>query len=150
MLLCQCWLVSEGVEDDAGQLSLQAAQRFAATLALGSLAFEVDTRRRVDAALGDRDPMQGAVQLPVTAAVEAVASALARAGLERCDPGVACELGVAREAFNRPDLAEQLGGAEGATAGELEQPWASVCARASSSRSSATISRVEARQRASS
>jgi hypothetical protein len=40
---------------------------------------------------------------------------------ERCDAGVACELGVALEAFDRADLAEQLRGAERATTGECEQ-----------------------------
>jgi hypothetical protein len=58
----------------------------------------------VDTALGDRDPVQGAVQLPVAAAVEPVTSMLAGAGLERCNAGVARELGVVLEALDRADL----------------------------------------------
>jgi hypothetical protein len=38
------------------------------------------------------------------------------------DAGVAGELRVAVEALDRADLAEQLGGADCATAGQLEQP----------------------------
>ena len=71
----------------------------------------------MDAALGDRDPVQGAVELAVAAAVEPVASLLARAGFERCDAGVAGKLRVGLEAFDRADLPEQLGGADGAAAG---------------------------------
>ena len=66
--------------------------------------------------------MQGAVELAVAAAVEPVTSLLARAGLERGDAGVAGEPGVASEALDRADLAEQLGGAERAAARKLEQP----------------------------
>jgi len=75
----------------------------------------------MDAALRHGDPVQGAVELPIAAAVEPVAPALARAGLERSDAGVAGELGVACEALDRADLAEQLGGAERSAAGQLEQ-----------------------------
>jgi hypothetical protein len=64
--------------------------------------------------------VQRAVQLAVAAAVEPVPALLARAGLERGDTGVAGELGVACEALDRPDLAEQLGGAQRAAAGQLE------------------------------
>jgi hypothetical protein len=72
--------------------------------------------------LGDGDAVQGAVELAVAAAVEAVALVFAGAGVEGCDAGVAGELGVASEAVDRADLAEQLGCAQRAAAGELEQP----------------------------
>jgi len=42
-------------------------------LAFGALAFEVGARRRVDAGLADRDPVEGGVELAVAAAVEPVA-----------------------------------------------------------------------------
>ena len=76
----------------------------------------------MDARLGDRDPVEGAVELAVAAAVESVALILAGACFQRCDAGVAGELGVAVEAFDRADLAEQLRGAQGAAAGQREQP----------------------------
>ena len=67
----------------------------------------------------------------------------AGAGVEWCDAGVAGELGVCVEAFDRADLAEQLGGAEGAAAGQLRAAparfrWCACC----SSRSSSRIVRV--------
>ncbi len=77
----------------------------------------------VDASLGDRDPVQGAVELAVAAAVEAVALVFAGAGVEWGDAGVASQLGVGSEAGDRADLAEQLRGAQGPAAGKLEQPW---------------------------
>jgi hypothetical protein len=46
----------------------------------------------------------------------------AGAGLEWCDPGVAGELGVGLEAFDRTELAERFGRAQGAAAGQRKQP----------------------------
>jgi hypothetical protein len=63
----------EGVEDDAGELAFEAADRFAAALAFGLFAFEVGARGRMDACLGDSDPVEGGVELAVAAAGEAVA-----------------------------------------------------------------------------
>jgi hypothetical protein len=45
-----------GVEDDAGELAFEAADRFAATLAFRLLALEVAAGGWVDAGLCDRDP----------------------------------------------------------------------------------------------
>src|SRR5207244_9007386 len=67
-------------------------------------------------------PVQGAVELAVAAAVEAVALVFAGAGVEWCDAGVAGKLRVCWEAVDRADLAEQLRGAQGTTAGKLQQP----------------------------
>jgi hypothetical protein len=53
--------------------------------------------------------LESAVQLPVATAVEAVTALLARAGLERSDAGVAGKPGVACEALDWADLAQQLG-----------------------------------------
>jgi hypothetical protein len=104
-------------------LSFEAADRFAAALAFVLFAFEVGTGGCVYAALGDRDPVQRAVELAVAAAVEAVSLLFAGAGVERGNSGVACDLGVAGEAVDRSDLAEQLRRAQGAAAGERDQPW---------------------------
>ena len=54
-------------------MSFEAAEGFAAALAFGLFAFEIGARWWVDAALGDCDAVQGAVELAVAAAVEAVA-----------------------------------------------------------------------------
>ena len=53
--------------DGAGELSFEAADGFAAALALDLLALEVGACWRVDAGFGDRDPVQGAVELAAIA-----------------------------------------------------------------------------------
>jgi hypothetical protein len=120
----RCSYVNSGsflsVVDGACELSFQAADCFASALPFGLFAFEVGTRGRVDAALRDRDPVQGAVELAVAAAVEPVPSVLAGAGLERGDAGVAGKLRIGVEALDWSDLAEQLGGADGAAAGQSQ------------------------------
>ncbi len=60
--------------------------------------------------MGDRDLVEGSIELAVAAAVEALALDATAAGFERGDAGVAGELGVACEACDRTDLAEQLCG----------------------------------------
>ena len=54
-------------------MAFEAAECFAAALVFSLFAFEVGLRGRVDAALGDGDAVEGAVELAVAAAVEAVA-----------------------------------------------------------------------------
>jgi hypothetical protein len=73
LLLCQGWARFECVEDDAGGLAFEAADRFATTLSLGLLALEVRASGGMDACLRDRDPVEGGVELSVAAAVESVA-----------------------------------------------------------------------------
>ena len=58
--------------DAAGELSFEVAEGFAAALALILFAGEVGACGWVDARLCDRDSVQGAVELPVAAAVEPV------------------------------------------------------------------------------
>ena len=77
LLLCQRRLVLEGRVDGAGELSFEAAERFASCFAFGLLAFQVGACEWVPAALGDGDAVQGAVELAVAAAVEAMPLALA-------------------------------------------------------------------------
>ena len=72
LLLCQGGARFECVEDDAGELSFEAADGFAATLAFAAFAFEVGACRCVVAGLCDRDAVEGGVELSVAAAVEPV------------------------------------------------------------------------------
>jgi hypothetical protein len=74
LLLCQDWACFECVEDDACELAFEAADRLATALAFGLLAFQVGASGGMDARLGDRDPVQRAVELAVGAAVEPVAA----------------------------------------------------------------------------
>src|SRR5207247_2150117 len=73
LLLCQGGTRFECVEDDADELAFEAADRFAAALPFCLFALEVGAGRGVVARLRDRDSVKGAVELPVAAAVEAVA-----------------------------------------------------------------------------
>jgi hypothetical protein len=60
------------LEDSAREVAFEAAQRFASALAFGLFAGEVGGGLGVDAGLGDCDAVQGAVDLAVAAAVQAV------------------------------------------------------------------------------
>ena len=73
-------------------MSFEAADCFASALALALLSLEVGPCGWMDAALGDCDAVQGAVELTVAAAIEAVALVFAGAGVEGCDAGVAGEV----------------------------------------------------------
>src|SRR5213595_81538 len=58
LLLCQGGTRFQCVEDDADELSLEAADRFAAALPFCLFALEVGGRRGVIARLRDRDPVE--------------------------------------------------------------------------------------------
>src|SRR6266542_1582213 len=73
LLLCQGGARFQCVEDDADELSLETADRFAAALPFCLFALEVGERRGVIARLRDRDPVERAVELPVATTVKAVA-----------------------------------------------------------------------------
>jgi hypothetical protein len=94
--------------DAAGEVTLEAADRFAGGLALGLLAGEVGGGPGVEAALGDREAVQRAVELAVAAAVEAVAVGASRGRWDRRRAGDPCELGVGRETSDPGDLADEL------------------------------------------
>src|SRR5206468_3835054 len=63
----------EELEDAAGEVAFEAAQCFSRGLAFCLFAGEVGSGLGVDASLGDGDAVQGAVELAVAAAVQAVA-----------------------------------------------------------------------------
>jgi hypothetical protein len=64
------------VADGTDEEPFQAPDRFAAALSFGAFALEVVAGRRVLAALGNGDPVEGGVELAVAAAVESVALTL--------------------------------------------------------------------------
>src|SRR5213594_1142208 len=59
LLLCQGWARAECVEEDACEVSFEAADRFAPALAFSLLALEIGTSSRVHARLGDCDAVEG-------------------------------------------------------------------------------------------
>ena len=90
----------EEVEDVAGEVSFEAAERFAGGLAFGAFAGEVGLGRSVGAGAGDGDAVQRRVELAAAAAVEPLAVGAARADGDGGDAGGAGELGVAGEALD--------------------------------------------------
>src|SRR3954468_2573095 len=113
----EVWWRLEESPNAAGEVALEAAQGFAAGLAVGLLAREVGGGLRVQAALGDGEAVQRAVELAVAAAVEAVAVGASGGGGDRCRAGEPSELGVGREALDAGDLADQLRGGQHAAPG---------------------------------
>lgn len=101
-------------------MAFEAAQGFAPGLALGLLSLEELPGGRMDPALADRDPVQGAVELAVAAAVEAVAGVLARGGGDRGDAGQAGELRIRAQPLCPRGLGDQLRGGESAAALQLQ------------------------------
>ena len=132
MLLCQARLrgsrargrwfqVAECAVDSAGEVAFEAAERFAAAFSFGLFTLEVGAGRRMMASLGDRDPVQRAVELTVAGAVQAVALLTAAGSVERGGSGMQRELGIAAEAFDAGGLGEQLGGRQSAAAGQRQE-----------------------------
>ncbi len=71
--------------------------------AVSDSSIDVGDRRRMCASAGDEDHVQGAVELAIAAAVEAVADRLARRGGDRCAASEASEGGLASDpALVRP------------------------------------------------
>src|SRR5512132_4251702 len=89
----------EGSPDVAGEVALEAADRFAGALAFGASALDVVARLWVAAGAGDDHAVQRGVDLAVAARVEPLALRVARAGWDRCHAGGASQLGRGREAL---------------------------------------------------
>jgi hypothetical protein len=111
----------EQVPDAACEVAFEAAHRFEAGLAFGAFAGRVILGFGVATGAGERDPVDGGVDLAVAAAVEAVAVGLARADRDRGDAGGASELGFGGEALGAGDLADELGRRQGPEARLVEQ-----------------------------
>jgi len=107
------------VPDAAGEVALEAADRFAVGLAFGSFASDVVLGLWVAARAGDGDAVNGGVELAVAAAIEAVALRCAGARGDRRDAGGARELCVGGEAASAGDLADELAGGQRPEAGGL-------------------------------
>ena len=105
----------------AGEVALEAANGLPVGLAFGGLAGDVVAGLGVAAGAGDRDAVDGGVDLAVAAAIEAVAVGVARAGWDRGQPGGAGELGIGGEPAGAGDLADELGRSQGSEAGLAEQ-----------------------------
>ena len=80
--------------------------------------------------LGDGHAMQGAVQLSVATAVQAVAVAAAAGDRHGGDAGVHGEAGLAARSAGAGRLAEQASGGEAAEPGRASSSGASASARA--------------------
>ena len=134
--------------DAASEVPFEAADGFAAGLAFGLAAGEVGGALGVQAAFGDGEAVQRAVDLAVAAVVEAVALGSSGGGGDGRGAGAAGELGVAGEAGDVGDLAEQLGGGEDAAAGFGERRGASAATSVPSSAWRSLMARVSSRDAA--
>src|SRR3954454_3865434 len=96
--------------DAAGEVALEAADRFAGALAFATPAIDVVARRRVTACAGDDHAVQRRVDLAVSASVEPLALGVSRAGGDPCDARRAGEPGRCAKALGAGGLAGELGG----------------------------------------
>jgi hypothetical protein len=101
------WLGKQESPQGAGELTFEAADRFAVGLAFGELLLEVGTGGWMHADLRDRDAVQGGVELAVPAAVEAMTGAVARAGRDRGGAGDLRELRREREPLRAGGLTDR-------------------------------------------
>lgn len=111
----------EGAVDDVREPALESSERLGAGVAVGLAALEVGDRVGESAGLGDRDPMQGGVQLTVAASREPVAAAIARPDRQRRRAVVAREGVAGAKAHHPGDLADDLGRRQGRHAVNLKE-----------------------------
>src|SRR6266508_6913415 len=105
----------------AGEVALEAAVCFAATFAVADASIDVGDRRLVCASAGDEDHVQGAVELAIAAAVEAVADRLSRRSGDRCAASEASEGGLASDPAGVGPGDDELRGRERSDARLIEQ-----------------------------
>src|SRR6266516_5590353 len=113
---CERWVCEEELVEVAGELALDAADRLAFAFAAGTQAFVVGACFGVAADAGAGDYVQDPVQLPVAAAVEAVAALGAARAFDRTRSGERGEGGLALHASGLAAGDDQLRGGEGAGA----------------------------------
>src|SRR6266545_4025483 len=109
--------------DVAGEVALEAADRFAGGLAFAASAFDVGAGLGVAAGAGDDDAVQRGVDLAVAALVEALSLGVAGAGRDRRDAGGARELRWCGETLGAGDLTDELGGDQRPEPRLGEQLW---------------------------
>src|SRR3954452_21179020 len=95
--------------DAADEVALESSAGFAAGLAFRLFALEEGLGLGVVASLGERESVERAVELAVAAWIEAVAIGASRGRGDRRGAREPRELGVAGEARDAGDLADQLG-----------------------------------------
>jgi hypothetical protein len=105
----------------ASEVALEDAGGVACAFALCNAASDVVACRRVVLAAVEDDGVQGAVELAVAAAAEAVADRLAARGGQWCDAGEAGEGGFGADAVMVGSGDNQLCGDDRADAGFVEQ-----------------------------
>jgi transposase len=105
----------------ASEVAPEEAHRLNAGLAFRFLAREIGAGSGIDAAAGDRDHVEGAVDLTIAAAGQAVTVASPGGCRYRSDASHPGELGVAGEALCARGLTDRDRGAEWAAAGLREQ-----------------------------
>jgi hypothetical protein len=106
--------------DAAGEVSFEAADRFARAFAFAASACDVVAGLGVAAGAGDDDAVKRGVDLTVAALVESLALRVAGAGRDRRHAGRAGELGGCRKALRAGDLADEFGRDERPEAGLVE------------------------------
>ena len=116
------WRLREPV-DAADEVALEGSEGFAAGLAFGLFAIEERLGRGVVASFVEHEAIERAVELAVAAGVQAVAVGASGGCGDRGGSGQPRELGVAGEASDAGDLADQLGRGQRPAAGVGRQPW---------------------------
>jgi hypothetical protein len=101
--------VSEEVVDASDEVAFEAADRFSVAFPVAALLGEVDRGPGVVEDLGEREHVEGVVELAVAAGIEAVAVGAFGGDGDGGASGEARELRVAGEPVDPGDLADQLG-----------------------------------------
>lgn len=95
--------------DHAGDVALEAAQRFSAAFAFGFAALDVGAGGRVQPQAGEGDDVQRAVDLAVASAIEAVADHPARGSRNGSGAGQPCKVRVGAKSLGAGGPADQGG-----------------------------------------
>jgi hypothetical protein len=75
--VCRARVGEERPVDDIGEATLEGSECFGAGVAAGAAPLEIGDGVRMDTRLGDGDPVQCGVELPVPRSREAVANTVA-------------------------------------------------------------------------
>src|SRR3972149_11950398 len=109
------------LEYHPGYVPLERSDRLGLALALGPFLLDVVPGRGVHPDLGDGDPVNRGVQLPVTAAVEPLAVPRPGGSWDRSSARITSEVALGGEATYLGGLGDDLGRGERRAPGDLEQ-----------------------------